>query len=171
MAEIACKRIVVVGSDAAGKVALILALGGQPVPDYLPSAAENISVKAKHGAEDVEVTLIDTIGQEYAEELLKLSLELADVVIVSFSVANPTSYEDALHIWTPKVKKFAPNAAILLVGTEVDKRDSSSPHVSTAQAQQGALQIHAAHYSEVSAEKNQGVRELFTHALHSAFKK
>lgn len=46
----------------------------------------------------------------------------SDVVLLCFSIANPTSLRNCKNVWYPEIRRFCPNTPIVLVGCKNDLR-------------------------------------------------
>eukprot|EP01098_Paradermamoeba_levis_P005046 TRINITY_DN2143_c0_g1_i1.p1 TRINITY_DN2143_c0_g1~~TRINITY_DN2143_c0_g1_i1.p1 ORF type:complete len:116 (+),score=17.23 TRINITY_DN2143_c0_g1_i1:51-398(+) len=97
------RHVVFVGANSADNIELLIALTGNPIPDYLPTVFDNTTIHSQVGGKDVGLSLIDTTGEQGAS--LNKSLEVADVVVISFSLVDVASFEKALNFWGPQVKK------------------------------------------------------------------
>jgi len=98
--------------------------------------------------------------------------------MLCFSVVCPTSYHNVIDKWVPEVRKHAPNAPIILVGTQSDLRNDvkvlielahyNETPVSEEQAKQLAVQIGAIDYVECSALTQKNLKEVFDQAILSS---
>lgn len=131
----------------------------------------------------IELTLMDTAGQEDYDRLRPFAYPDTDVVIICFSVDNPDSLENVLLTWVPEVRYFCGDTVpLVLVGNKKDVRlqnevicpTVSDTHkawsaisfikqgpVKAARAMSVAADIGAAGYWETSALMDQGVDEVF----------
>lgn len=66
--------------------------------------------------------LVDSPQNDFAH-LRPLCYPDVDVVIICYSVVNIDSYEHVKTDWIKEVRKHCPGAPVVLVGTQVDKRD------------------------------------------------
>jgi cell division control protein 42 len=55
-----------------------------------------------------------------------LSYSGTDVVLICFSIVNPTSFRNIIDKWFPEIKEFCPKAKIILVGTKIDLKHDTS---------------------------------------------
>ncbi|KAL5707942.1 Ras-related C3 botulinum toxin substrate 2 [Ranunculus cassubicifolius] len=108
--------------------------------DYVPTEFDNFSANVAVDGNVVNLGLWDT----------------AEVFVLAFSLLSRASYENVLKKWMPELQLFAPNVPIILVGTKLDLRDSTSylvDHsgssiVTSAQGEELRKQIGAAAYIE-----------------------
>lgn len=63
----------------------------------------------------VNVQLCDTAGQDDFDPLRSLCYPETDVFLVCFSVVCPSSYHSVASWWINEVRKYCPNAPIILV--------------------------------------------------------
>lgn len=119
--------------------------------------------------------LFDTAGQEDYDKLRPLSYPQTDVLLVCFSVVNPTSFENVQEKWIPELKRYCPGVPILLVGTQSDLRAdpatltklarSKSVPVTVAEAERLVKREKAVAYVECSAKTLKNVKQVFDEAL------
>jgi GTPase SAR1 family protein len=83
-----------------------------------------------------------------------------DVILLCFSVVRPDSMENIKTKWMPELNKYLPDALIVLVGTQVDLRESSltnsntdprSRHITQREGEDLKQKIGAFRYIECSA--------------------
>lgn len=61
--------------------------------------------------------------QEEFDKLRPLCYTSADVFLLCFSVVSPTSFQNVPEKWVPEIRKHAPFAPLILVGTQCDLRE------------------------------------------------
>ncbi|GFO01570.1 cell division control protein 42 [Plakobranchus ocellatus] len=88
------------------------------------------------------LSLFDTAGQEEYIHLRALSYVNCDVFLLCFSVATPESLQQAHDKWLPELQRFSPETPLVLVATQIDRRDdgpdiSSTDFSSTADVTSG----------------------------------
>ncbi|XP_049322958.1 rho-related GTP-binding protein RhoG-like [Astyanax mexicanus] len=170
-------KCVVVG-DAVGKTYLLLTFTTNTYPeDFIPTVFDNYSSEITVDSKSFTLNLWDTAGREDYDQLRSLSYPQTDVFIICFSIASPASYENVKCKWYPEVCHYCPNAPLLLVGTQMDKREDPSTlkklkeqNLTPITKQQGealAREIGATKYLECSALKQVGVREVFVEAVRA----
>ncbi len=83
-------KLVVVGDGACGKTSLLTVFDGNEFPvEHIPTIFETKIATLKtdeEGAEDIELVLWDTAGQEDYDKLRPLSYPNSDVILICFSV-------------------------------------------------------------------------------------
>ncbi len=70
----------------------------------------------------INLCLWDTAGQEDYDRLRPLSYPQTDVFLITFSLVNPSSFENVKSKWWPEVQHHWPKATVILVGTKLDMR-------------------------------------------------
>ena len=173
-------KLVVVGDKVNGvKTRLLTTFVNKRYPsEYTPTCfAETVTVML--GYEPYQVFLLDTANSEDYARLRPLAYPQTDVFLVTFSVASPASFENAVEMWVPEIRHHCPNTPFLLVGLETETRDGGMPplaedgdeltmptkFVSKAMGQRAASKLRAAGYFECSALWNRGVKEVFDEAV------
>ena len=76
----------------------------------------------QHKQISLQVGLFDTAGQEDFDKLRPLAYPLTDVFLVCYCVCNYTSYKNIKEKWVPEIREHCPDAPIVLVGTQIDRR-------------------------------------------------
>lgn len=128
----------------------------------------------------INLSLWDTAGQEDYDRLRPLSYSNTDAFLMCFSIMNPNSFANIKSKWYPEISHHAPGVPIVLVGTQLDRRDDESSvrdlaskgksPVKTAEGQEMAKTIGAT-YVECSAMTQEGLKTVFDTAIRAAFKK
>uniref|UniRef100_A0A4W6CNB0 Ras homolog family member G n=1 Tax=Lates calcarifer TaxID=8187 RepID=A0A4W6CNB0_LATCA len=123
------------------------------------------------------VSFRDTGGDKQCNRLRPLSYYQANVIIICFSIADPTSYENVKRKWLREIKHHCPNVPILLLGTKSDLRDDQQileklkeQNQTTVTQEQGttmAKQIKAVKYLECASINLDGVDEVFDEAIRA----
>lgn len=101
-----------------------------------------------------------------------------DAVIICFSVVDSASYENIKTKWCKEVRRHCPGVPIVLVGTQIDKREDSSftkelksrglRTVSRSDGLKLASLIRATTYVECSALRQLNVKNAFDEAIAAA---
>ena len=169
------RKIVVVGDGACGKTSLINVYSRREFPmSYMPTVFESnlVTTTYNQGKKTLlaELALWDTAGQEDYDRLRPLSYPDTDVVLVCFSIDEPTSLDNVLQRWHPELVHFLPNVPRLLVGLKADLRDKvdhpPSALVPQGEAEAVGLKIGAVGgYLECSAMTRENVDQIFQRAL------
>ncbi|KAH9993679.1 small GTPase superfamily [Russula compacta] len=72
------------------------------------------------------MSLWDTAGQEEFDRLRSLSYAETHVVMMCFSVDNPTSLENIETKWLDEILEYCPGVKLVLVALKCDLRDEAS---------------------------------------------
>ena len=132
-------KCVVVGDTAVGKTRLICSyIFNQPstsiqslylkphiptvfaIDQYVGNSVIRERGKIVIDGVHVELRIWDTFGDH--EKDRKYAYENAHVVVLCFSIGMPSSLRNVNAKWFPEIKKYCPRAAIVLVGTQLDRR-------------------------------------------------
>lgn len=98
--------------------------------------------------------------------------------LICFAINSKSSYDNVKEKWLPELKKHAPDAASILIGTKIDLRNDEKAieeaskfggMVSAEMGHKMAKEIGAICYMETSARENIGVREIFDKCLEHYF--
>ncbi|XP_026206479.1 rho-related GTP-binding protein RhoG-like [Anabas testudineus] len=165
-------RCVAVGDPDIGKTNLLFTYTKKVYPkEFIPSIYDTYSTQVSVDNHTVNLELIDNSGSEDYDRLRPFCYNRVNVIIICFSIANPTSYDNVKNKWLPEAKQHCPNVPILLVGTKTDLRDDrqvleklKDQNQVTVTKQQGeimAKEIKALKYLECAAIKQDGLDELF----------
>ena len=101
------------------------------------------------------------------DKVRTLSYSLADVVVITFSLVDQTSFENVKGKWIPEVRKNLKTVPIILVGNMLDMRDDQATAenlktkgqvpITYYEGLKLAKEINAAKYLECSALTTKGV--------------
>jgi small GTP-binding protein len=169
-------KLVVVGDGAVGKTTLLMRYRENKFPTkYIPTVFENYYKQVTYKGIHVNFGLWDTAGQEEYDRLRSLSYHDTNIVLVVFSIDQPTSLDNLSAKWVPEVQHHCKGTPILIVGTKMDLRedkatiDSLKEHgrkpVSKEEGETKKGEIGAVAYMECSALSGEGVQEIFEKAL------
>jgi Ras family protein U len=116
--------------------------------------------------------------QDDFDPLRSLCYPDSDVFLLCFSVINPTSFQNISEKWLPEIRRFCPEAPLILVGTQSDRRRDvrqlqelaryGQAPVPEIQARCLARHINAAMYVETSALTQRDLKEAFDQAIVTA---
>jgi len=174
-------KLVVIGDGAVGKTCLLISYAKKEFPkDYIPTVFDNYVVNLTAGAQNIELGLWDTAGQEEYDRLRPLSYANANVFLLCFSIISPVSYENVTAKWYPELMHFCPDVPFILVGTKCDIRNDSgevdklrsqgqSP-ISTEQGNELAKKMKAIKYLECSAKTQENLKDVFDEAVRYVLK-
>ncbi|KDQ61621.1 hypothetical protein JAAARDRAFT_31097 [Jaapia argillacea MUCL 33604] len=169
------RKVVVCGDGACGKTSLLnVFTRGFFTQVYEPTVFENYVHDVYVDDQLVELSLWDTAGQEEFDRLRSLSYAETHVVMICFSVDNPTSLENVEAKWIDEILEYCPGVKLVLVALKCDLRDDRSVKERLArygthpiQYEEGltvARRIRASRYLECSSKHNRGVTEVFYEA-------
>lgn len=171
-------KCVIVGDSGVGKTYLLHTYINKVFPrDYIPCFYGTYSTEVSVGNQQVSLTLWDSAGRDDYERFRQLIYNQANVIIICFSIANPTSYENVKRKWYPEVKRHCPDAPFVLVGTKSDLRDDhevletlKTQNQTTVTQQEGitmANQIQAHTYLECASSNQEGLSEVVDEAVRA----
>lgn len=171
-------KLVIVGDGAVGKSCMLMSYVHGRYPgegEYVPTVFDNFSANVFVDGQLCSLGLWDTAGQEDYDRLRPLSYPGTDVFLVCFSIKNPISLLNVKSKWVPEVRHHAPNAAVILVGTQKDLRNDEETlatlrrrgehPISTETGTQVAMELALDGYVECSAKQGEGLKEVFDFAL------
>ena len=169
------KKCVIVGDGGVGKTCLLISYTSNKFPSqYVPTVFDNYAVTVLIGGEAHTLGLFDTAGQEDYDKLRPLAYPHADVVLLCFSLVQPSSFKNIRDVWLPELRHYCHNTPFLLVGTMLDLRDNALPGeairpVSHAKGKKLARDIGAKMYLECSALTQRGLKRVFDEAIMTSF--
>lgn len=80
-----------------GKTCMLIVYSQDSFPcDYVPTVFDTFTTTVIVDGNITELTLWDTAGQEEYDRLRPLAYPGSDVVLVCFSIANPSSYQNVI---------------------------------------------------------------------------
>lgn len=176
-------KLVAVGDLIAKKTQMMLAFledafPHSPVPDGL--LAHSVIMTVDNHC--VNLQMWDTSGQEEYPKLLPRSYPNTDVFLLMFSLLSPSSLDNVESIWISSINQFRKPIPVILVGTELSKRNNFAVHekeylqngwkaVSTKQAEEMKRKIEAVDYIECDALNHINLNLVFESAIRAAFNK
>jgi len=167
---------VVVGDGAVGKTCMLISYARGEFPtDYVPTVFDNYVVTVQLGDNPVDLSLIDTAGQEDLVRVRKLSYHGAHVFLICFSLVNPTSFANVEQSWVKDVKEFDAAIPFVIVGTCMDLRiDDKTISSLAAKGKKPVTQeeglalsrkLGAQAYVECSAKTKENLEVVFNQAV------
>uniref|UniRef100_A0A3Q3WQB3 Uncharacterized protein n=1 Tax=Mola mola TaxID=94237 RepID=A0A3Q3WQB3_MOLML len=148
---------------------------GAGAAGYVPTAFDNFSAVVSVDGQPVKLQLCDTAGQDEFDKLRPLCYTSADVFLLCFSVVSPASFQNVPEKWVPEIRRHAPFAPLVLVGTQCDLREDvkilidlakyRERPVDPADAQDCATEIDAVAYMECSSLTQKNLKEVFDTAI------
>ena len=143
--------------------------------EYSPTVFENCAVTVMIGGEPYTLRLYSTDGQEDYDRLMPLDYPQTDVFLVCFSVAYPSSLENAKEKWFPEITHDCKKTPFLLVGLDIDLREDAATIEKLAKNKQQVVQftqgvraakkLGAYKYLECSAHTQKGLKNVFDEAI------
>ncbi|KAF1392990.1 hypothetical protein EPR50_G00005910 [Perca flavescens] len=169
-------KCVLVGDGAVGKTSLVVSYTTNGYPtEYVPTAFDNFSAVVSVDGQPVKLQLCDTAGQDEFDKLRPLCYTSADVFLLCFSVVSPASFQNVPEKWVPEIRRHAPFAPLVLVGTQCDLREDvkvlidlakyRERPVDAADARDCAVEIGAVAYMECSSLTQKNLKEVFDTAI------
>ena len=148
---------------------------------FLLHNIKQISFYLQVDGNTVELALWDTAGQEDYDRLRPLSYPDTDVILMTFAIDNPDSFENIQEKWIPEVNHFCPNVPVVLVGNKKDTRidptsieDMHSRKVKPVPVEEAKLmaeRMKAYTYIECSAKTRENVRDVFETAARASLQR
>uniref|UniRef100_A0AAX7TKW0 Rho family GTPase 3a n=1 Tax=Astatotilapia calliptera TaxID=8154 RepID=A0AAX7TKW0_ASTCA len=163
--SVKCK-IVVVGDSQCGKTALLHVFAKDCFPEsYVPTVFENYTASFEIDTQRIELSLWDTSGSPYYDNVRPLSYPDSDAVLICFDISRPETLDSVMKKWKGEIQEFCPNTKMLLVGCKSDLRTDLSTLVELKEhfemGSSMAKQISAP-YIECSAQQSENsVRDIF----------
>ncbi|XP_078394104.1 rho-related GTP-binding protein Rho6-like, partial [Cetorhinus maximus] len=128
---------------------------------YVPTVFENYTASVELEGLPVELSLWDTSGSPYYDNVRPLCYSDSDAVLVCFDVSRPETLDSAVKKWNTEIQDYCPSTRVLLVGCKTDLRTDYSTvlelssqkqaPISHEQGSVSAKQIGAEAYLECSA--------------------
>lgn len=167
-------KLVLVGDVQCGKTAMLQVLAKDCYPEtYVPTVFENYTAGLDLEEQRVELSLWDTSGSPYYDNVRPLCYSDADAVLLCFDISRPDTVESALKKWKAEILDFCPSTRIILVGCKTDLRtdvctlmELSNQRLTPISHEQGTLlakQVGAELYLECSAFTSEK-------SIHSVFR-
>ena len=178
-------KLVCIGDGATGKTCLLKTYENGAYPQaYEPTVFHQTVKKVQYTyggrLRMVDLALWDTAGQELYEEARKMIYPNADVVMIVFSVTEPTSLDNVQETWLKEARAYCPGIPVILVGTKTDERnnkdrikhlaDRNEHLVTYTEGVAKAKSIGAKAYAECSARDGDNVEAVFNTAMDVFFR-
>ncbi len=166
-------KCVVVGDVDSGKSSLIATytegiFPSEPLPSVLSTVQKDVLLES---GSSVGLSLWDTPGDRNLDRTRPLSYSKGDVILLCFPVNKIRSLNDIRSRWQEEIDEYAPDAALILVGTKADMRDGNIECIKDQDIQVLLSELDGEGYFEVSARNVQGVYELFKFTAEIGLKK
>ncbi|CAD8094736.1 unnamed protein product [Paramecium sonneborni] len=165
-------KLVVVGDGSVGKTCILLSYTTDKFPiEYVPTVFDNYTTQLTVDNQMVSLSLWDTAGQETYNKLRTLSYGSADIFLIVFSVADKSSFDNALNKWYPELNQDElQKIPKIIVGNKIDMRDDSNENHIKKEAAQQILGNQKLQYYECSALTQEGLKAIFDGAVTTALK-
>jgi len=169
------RKVVVIGDGGCGKTSLLnVFTRGFFTQIYEPTVFENYVHDIHVDDQMIELSLWDTAGQEDFDRLRSLSYAETHVVMLCFSVDNPSSLDNIESKWIDEILEYCPGVKLVLVALKCDLRDDRDVKerlirygqrpVEYEEGLATARRIRASRYLECSSKHNRGVEQVFYEA-------
>ncbi|XP_039559214.1 rho-related GTP-binding protein Rho6 [Passer montanus] len=155
-------KLVLVGDVQCGKTAMLQVLAKDCYPEtYVPTVFENYTACLASEEQRVELSLWDTSGSPYYDNVRPLCYSDSDAVLLCFDVSRPETLDSAAKKWKTEILDYCPNTRVLLIGCKTDLRTDLSTLLELSHQKQApisyeqgcaaARQLGAEAYLECSA--------------------
>ncbi|KAM3592525.1 uncharacterized protein V6R79_020775 [Siganus canaliculatus] len=145
--------------------------------EYIPCFYQTYNTQVHVDGQTVDLNLEDSAGREEYDSIRPICYNSVNVIVICFSIADPTSFENIKRKWHPEVKHYCSNVPILLLGTKSDLRDDQDVveklralNQTLVSQQQGKVmtnQIKAVKYLECASMNLDGLDEVFDEAVRA----
>ncbi|KAK5894590.1 hypothetical protein CesoFtcFv8_011267 [Champsocephalus esox] len=116
-------KLVLVGDVQCGKTAMLQVLAKDCYPEtYVPTVFENYTACLELEEQRVELSLWDTSGSPYYDNVRPLCYSDSDAVLLCFDISRPDTVDGSLKKWKTEILDFCPSTRILLIGCKTDLR-------------------------------------------------
>nr|CAD7396884.1 unnamed protein product [Timema cristinae] len=156
----ALHKVIMVGSGGVGKSALTLQfMYDEFVEDYEPTKADSYRKKVVLDAEEVQIDILDTAGQEDYAAIRDNYFRSGEGFLCVFSITEDDSFQSTQEFREQILRvKNDENIPFLLVGNKSDLEEKRK--ISLAEAQ-GRAQQWGVPYVETSAKTRENVDKVF----------
>ncbi|KAK7881665.1 hypothetical protein WMY93_030074 [Mugilogobius chulae] len=162
-------KLVLVGDVQCGKTAMLQVLAKDYYPEtYVPTVFENYTTCLDLEEQRVELSLWDTSGSPYYDNVRPLCYSDSDAVLCVSTSADRTQ-----STWKTEIQDFCPQTRILLIGCKTDLRTDVCTRIELSNQKQApisyeqgtslAKQLGAETYLECSAFTSEK-------SIHSVFR-
>ncbi|XP_004070856.1 rho-related GTP-binding protein Rho6 [Oryzias latipes] len=167
-------KLVLVGDVQCGKTAMLQVFVKDSYPEtYVPTVFENYTASLDLEDQRVELSLWDTSGSPYYDNVRPLCYSDSDAVLLCFDISRPDTVDAALKKWKAEIQDFCPSTRVLLIGCKTDLRTDVCTRMELSHQKQApisqeqgscfAKQLGAAAYLECSAFTSEK-------SIHSVFR-
>ena len=173
-------KLIAIGDSKVGKTCLLMrAMNGTFIDgdkEYVPRMLDNQTVTVDYWGKR-HVHIWDAYDGDPYARMLPLTYPFTSVFVVCFSVVHQPSFERVAQKWLLEISYHCPHAAIILVGTMADLRDSpqalkhmrtmyASEPITPEEGEQMARNHKCIAYIETSARTGHNIDDM--HLLRTA---
>ena len=153
-------KVIMVGSGSTGKSALTLQfMYDEFVEEYEPTKADSYQKKVVLDAEEVQIDLLDTAGEEDYAAIQDKNFRSGEGFLCVFSITQDESFQAAKEFREQIVRvKGKETIPFILVGNKSDLTDQRAVTLANAQAQANEWKVP---YVETSAKTRENVDKVF----------
>ncbi|KAI0215777.1 Ras-related protein Ral-A [Lamellibrachia satsuma] len=153
-------KVIMVGSGGVGKSALTLQfMYDEFVEDYEPTKADSYRKKVQLDAEEVQIDILDTAGQEDYAAIRDNYFRCGEGFLCVFAITEQESFQSTSEFREQILRvKNDENIPFLLVGNKMDLEDRRQVSVEEAQARAQEWNVS---YVETSAKTRANVDKVF----------
>ena len=119
-------NITLLGSSATGKTSFIYALENKPINNIPPTTTVKdgrFQITSEIYNEKINITIIDTIGQERFRAVTSNTFKKADGFLIFFDVTNKETFTD-IDYYFDEIQKNNETKAIILLGNKIDDNNN-----------------------------------------------
>ena len=158
-------KIVVSGNASKGE--LLMVLKGQPFPErYVPSIVENYTQYVTFNNVNYKIHVWQTVSEDKDDRLRPLSYSDANAVLLVCDLTSRTTFSNLSDKWLKEIDEYCPDGKIILIGINLDLRESGNPdHVTDQEAEQFVKENKCATYIPCSARTGEGIDKIFPAAI------
>ncbi|CAF0831674.1 unnamed protein product [Rotaria sordida] len=179
----ASRKLIIVGDPMCGKRTLLLSFVTNQfvTDDYTQHILDTPVIPIQVNRRTIHMALFDITAAEDHDRLRSLFYPRTNIVLICFSIDNPTSVMNVMKKWTPEIRLHCHQCPIILVACKTDLRKDSKrlaelekqgeTLVTSEMGRRLAVKIKADAYMECSAKTREGVQDLFIRAARLSVKK
>lgn len=124
------RKILILGDMMSGKSNLISAYcKDRYKEDYTPTILNCLQTDADVMGEKINLVVVEISGRDDFRPLRRCAYHKMDAAIICYPVDCPDSLERVCNYWVPELRRHAPKAPFVVVGTKRDIRDEARDRV------------------------------------------
>ena len=157
-------KCVLIGDEGVGKTSLLITYTRNKFPEfYVPNILDNCAVNVNLNNKTYTLGLFDT-SSGYEQDLSK-----TDVVLLCFSLDEPTSLQNAKEKWFPMINMNNAKVNIVLVGLKSDIKTMMDTNLSLPnEGENIAKELGCKSYLECSAKLQSGIQVVFDEVVRAS---